>query len=445
MNSARANVTDIIDGAPISAFQVRILVLCLLVSMLDGFDTQSIAFVAAPIAEAWHLSPSQFGSIFSATLLGTALGAALLGHLADRFGRRLLLAVAVALFGSMTLACSFSHGFYSLLAFRLLAGIGLGGAIPNFIAFASEYSPRRVRSTVVVATLRGFPIGAILGGSISTSVIQHFGWSAVFLMGGVLPLALAPILFLFLPESIRYLTLRPAAAGAVARILKRIDPTLEYDAKTDFFLAEAAVKASRISAVLEGRLAAGTALLGGALCMSLLLAYLLVNWIPLLFRQIGLPLADAVFGTVLLNLSGIAGSYLLAHRIDLGRHALTMMMTGYIVAALAVASIGAFGTSRDFMMASTACVGFSLIGTQLSLTAYIADFYPTAVRATGVGLTQALGRCGSLLGPLIAGWLLSSGISAQHLFRLASIPALLAAVALFAFRVVSNRSARPAA
>jgi MFS transporter, AAHS family, 4-hydroxybenzoate transporter len=444
VNAARVNVTDIIDGAPISAFQVRILVLCLLVSMLDGFDTQSIAFVAASITQAWHLTPSQFGSIFSATLLGTALGAALLGNLADRFGRRLLLAIAVALFGLMTLACSFSHGFYSLLTFRLLAGIGLGGAIPNFIAFASEYSPRRVRSTVVVATLWGFPIGAILGGSISASVIQHFGWSAVFLIGGVLPLVLAPILFLLLPESIRFLTLRAASAGAVARILKRIEPALDYDAKTDFFLAEAAVNTSRISAVLKGRLAAGTALLGGALCMSLLLAYLLVNWIPLLFRQIGLPLADAVFGTVLLNLSGIAGSYVLAHRVDLGRHALTVMMAGYLVAALAVASIGAFGTTRGLMMASTAGVGFFLIGTQLSLTAYTANFYPTVVRATGVGFTQALGRCGSLLGPLLAGWLLSSGMSAQHLFQLAAIPALLAAAALFAFRLLSNRGVRPA-
>jgi MFS transporter, AAHS family, 4-hydroxybenzoate transporter len=445
VNATRVNVTDIIDSAPISAFQVRIIVLCLMVSMLDGFDTQSIAFVAASITEAWHLTPSQFGSIFSATLLGTALGAALLGHLADRFGRRLLLSIAVALFGFMTLACSFSQSFYSLLTFRLLAGIGLGGAIPNFIAFASEYSPRRVRSTVVVATLWGFPIGAILGGLISTAVIQHFGWSAVFLIGGVLPIVLSPILFLLLPESIRFLALRSASADAVAGILKRIDPVLDYDAKSDFFLAEAAVISSRISAVLKGRLAAGTALLGGALCMSLLLAYLLVNWIPLLFRQIGLPLTDAVFGTVLLNLSGIAGSYLLAHRIDLGRHALTMMMAGYLVAALAVASIGAFGTTRGLMMASTACVGFFLIGTQLSLTAYTANFYPTAVRATGVGLTQAFGRCGSLLGPLLAGWLLSSGISAQHLFQLASIPALLALAALIAFRLMGNPGAPPAA
>jgi AAHS family 4-hydroxybenzoate transporter-like MFS transporter len=157
-----------------------------------------------------------------------------------------------------------------------------------------------------------------------------------------------------------------------------------------------------------------------------------------------LSLSDAVFGTVLLNLSGIAGSYLLAHRIDLGRHALTVMMAGYLIAALAVASIGAFGTTRGLMMASTAGVGFFLIGTQLSLTAYTANFYPTAVRATGVGLTQALGRCGSLLGPLLAGWLLSSGISAQHLFQLASIPALLAAAALFAFRLLGNRGVRPA-
>jgi len=441
--AARVNVTDSIDAAPISAFQARVIVLCLLVSMLDGFDTQSIAFVAASITEAWHLTSAQFGSIFSATLFGTAVGAALMGSLADRFGRRLLLTGAVAVFGLMTLACSFSHSFYSLLTFRLLAGIGLGGAIPNFIAFAAEYSPRRARSTVVVATLWGFPIGAILGGLISTGLIQHFGWNAVFLIGGVLPLVLAPILFLLLPESIRFLTLRPESAAAVAAILQRMNPSLQCGAKVEFFLTEAPANTRPISAVLQGRLGVGTALLGGALCMSLLLAYLLVNWIPLLFRQIGLPLADAVFGTVLLNLSGIAGSYLLAHRIDLGRHALMVMMAGYFLAALSVASIGTFGSTRGLMMASTACAGFFLIGTQLSLTAYTANYYPTAVRTTGVGLTQALGRGGSLLGPLLAGWLLGWGISARHLFQLAAVPALLALAALLAFRLFSNHGTQP--
>jgi len=334
MSARRIDVSDSIDGAPLGVFQMRIIVLCLLISMLDGFDTQSIAFVASSIREVWRLTPAQFGSIFSATLLGTALGAALLGHLADRFGRRILLTVAVALFGFMTLACAFSRDFYSLLTLRLLAGIGLGGAIPNFIAFASEYSPQRVRATVVVATLWGFPMGAILGGLVSTPVIHHFGWSAVFLIGGVLPLALLPFLFLLLPESIRFLTLCSASSGAVARILKRIDPALDCDENTNFFLAEGTMKASRMSEVLRGPLASGTLFLGGALCMSLLLAYLLVNWIPLLFRQIGLPLGDAVFGTVLLNLGGIGGSYVLAHRIDLGRHALAVMMAGYFAAAL---------------------------------------------------------------------------------------------------------------
>jgi AAHS family 4-hydroxybenzoate transporter-like MFS transporter len=345
----------------------------------------------------------------------------------------------------MTLACGLSNSFHTLLIFRLLAGVGLGGAIPNFIAFASEYSPRKVRSTVVVATLWGFPIGAIVGGLISTRVIQHFGWSAVFLLGGALPLLLVPFLLLLLPESIRFLTLRAGSAPAVATILGRLDPARRYDADTVFFLTEASVSTSRLSTVLKGRLAVGTGLLGGALCMSLLLSYLLVNWIPLLFREIGLPLADAVFGTVLLNLSGIAGSYLLAHRIDMGRHALTVMMAGYLFAALSVASIGALGTTRGLMMASTACVGFFLIGTQLSLTAYTANFYPTAVRATGVGVTQALGRCGSLLGPLLAGWLVAAGISAQHLFQLAAIPALLALGLLFAFRFLTSRVTRAAA
>jgi AAHS family 4-hydroxybenzoate transporter-like MFS transporter len=427
---ARVGVDEIIDGARVSLFQLRIIILCLLVSMLDGFDTQSIAFVAPSISQAWHLPPSQFGPIFSATLLGTAFGAVVFGRLADRYGRRVLVSVATAVFGSMTLTCAAAQGVQSLLVLRFLAGIGLGGAIPNFIAFASEYAPRRARARIVVATLWGFPAGAILGGLISTRLIPSLGWRSVFYLGGVLPLCLAPLLLMLLPESIRFLSQQPGASAAIAKVLQRIDPSHESNPGVHYYLPTTEGSPRRVGAVFAGRLAVGTVLLGTALCMSLLLAYLLVNWIPLLFRQMGLPLTDAVFGTVMLNLSGIAGSYVFSRRMDQGRHAIRVMIVGYAIAALAVASIGFYGSSRVSMMSSTACVGFFLIGTQLSLTAYIANYYPTAIRATGIGVTQAIGRCGSLVGPLLGGFLLSFGMLAQKLFQWGAIPALLAMSAL---------------
>jgi MFS transporter, AAHS family, 4-hydroxybenzoate transporter len=430
----RVNVKEIIDGARVGAFQIRVIMLCLLVSMLDGFDTQSIAFVAPSITELWHTPPAKFGAIFSATLLGTAIGAAVFGRLADRYGRRKLITGAVTMFGLMTLGCAFTEGFRSLLILRFLAGIGLGGAIPNFLAFASEYAPERSRSTIVVATLWGFPAGAVLGGLVSTQLIRHLGWPSVFMIGGALPLLLAPLLLWLLPESVRFLTLQPSSGAQVAMILARVDDSRQFSADSIYYLPEIATQPRRIGAVFEGRLAAGTLLLGGALCMSLLLSYLLVNWIPLLFRQLGMPIGDAVLGAVALNLSGIAGSYVFSRLMDRSRHALYVMIVSYLLAGLAVGSIGLFGISRGLVMASTALVGFFLIGTQMSLTAYIADYYPSAVRATGIGLTQAIGRCGSLLGPLLGGLLLSVGMLPLSVFRLSAIPALLVVGSLLALQ-----------
>jgi AAHS family 4-hydroxybenzoate transporter-like MFS transporter len=440
--TSKVSVTGIIDAAAVGAFQIRIIVACLCVSVLDGFDTQSMAFVAPSISELWRVTPARFGIIFSATLLGTALGAVLLGRLADRYGRRRLIGVAVALFGLMTLACGLARDFTSLLLLRFVAGIGLGGAIPNFLAYASEYAPARARSTIVVFTLWGFPAGAVLGGLASAPLIRHSGWTAVFYLGGLLPLALVPLL-LTLPESIRYLTLQPSSGAAVAAILRRIDRSRPFDAQASYFLPEGPVQSRSLRAVFENGLASGTLLLGGALCSSLLLAYLLVNWVPLLFRAIGMRMDDAVLGAVILNAGGIAGSYVFSRLMDRSRRALPVMVGSYVMAALAVGSVGLFGLSRGLILTSTALVGFFLIGTQMALTAYIADYYPSAVRATGIGLTQALGRCGSLVGPLIGGGLLSAGVLPLSVLRLGTLPALLAAGLLLALQFQSGSIDRP--
>lgn len=432
MTAARVDVAAVIDGAPIGALQVRVFGMCLLVSMLDGFDTQSIAFAAPAIARDLNFGPNEFGLLFSATMAGTAVGAAVLGRTADRHGRRALVTAAVAIFGLMTLGCAVSRGFDSLLILRFLAGLGLGGAIPNFIALASEFAPARARSRLIVVTLWGFPAGAVLGGLISGPLIDGFGWPAVFVFGGTLPVILAPILWISLPESIRFLTLSGAAGSRVAGILERIDSAREFSGRAVYVLPEHSPRSARLIDVFEGRLAAGTLLLGGALCMSLLLAYLLVYWIPLLFRQLGMPMGDARLGTIVLNAAGIAGSYVISRTMDRSRLKLAVLIGFYAAAALAVAAMGIPGLSRWQIMAATAAVGFFLIGNQMSLSAFIADYYPSSLRATGLGVTQAMGRCGSLIGPLLAGQLVAGGVSAPWIFRLGAVPALIVVGTLMA-------------
>jgi AAHS family 4-hydroxybenzoate transporter-like MFS transporter len=428
----RLDVAAVIDGAAVGGLQVRVFGLCLSVSMLDGFDTQSIAYAAPSISRDLNFGPHEFGLLFSATMAGTAIGAAVLGRIADRFGRRALITAAVTIFGLMTLGCAGSRGFLSLSILRFLAGLGLGGAIPNFIALASEFAPARSRSRLIVVTLWGFPAGAVLGGLISGPLIDRFGWPAVFVFGGSLPLILAPILWIWLPESIRYLTLRGNAGSRVAATLRRIDPGRAFSDTSVYSLPENAGRSARLIEVFEGRLAAGTLLLGGALCMSLLLAYLLVYWIPLLFQQLGMSMGDARLGTVALNAGGIAGSYMISRAMDRSPLKLAVLIGFYVAAAAAVAAMGIPDLSRWEIMTATAAVGFFLIGNQMSLSAFIADYYPSALRATGLGVTQAMGRCGSLIGPLLAGQLVAAGVSASQIFRLGAVPALIVVGALMA-------------
>lgn len=202
------DVATAIDRAPFSNAQRRIVFLCGLIAMLDGFDTQAIAFVAPVIASKWGLPVSAFGAVFGAGLAGLMLGALVFGPAADRYGRRRVTIATTALFGAFTLMTAWSDSLTTLLVLRFLTGLGLGGAMPNIIALTAEYSPARSRATMVSLMFCGFPLGAVLGGFLAARMIPALGWESTFLLGGALPLVLLPVLVAWLPESIRLLAAR---------------------------------------------------------------------------------------------------------------------------------------------------------------------------------------------------------------------------------------------
>lgn len=429
-NDLGVDVAARIDRAPISRRQLEVFLLCLLIAMLDGFDTQSIAFVAPGLAAEWQVSPASFGPIFSATLLGSMLGVAIFGRLSDRYGRRWFTVGTVALFGVATLASGWAQSATQLMLYRLIAGFGLGGVLPNFMALAAEYAPRRLRSTVVVITMWGYPLGAVIGGMLSTVLIAHFGWRSVLIAGGVAPLLLLPVLIARLPESICFLAIRPGGQDVARRLLNEMDPSQQLDAGVRLTVPELAGAAGGFRLLFARGLAANTILFAAAMFMSLLLSYLLLSWIPLLLRETGLSVRDAVLGTVTFNVAGIIGSYLFTRRVDAASRPLALMIGAYCASALAVAAIGVVGARFWPVMTSIFLAGFLLVGIQMTLSAFIASSYPTPLRATAVGWVQAVGRFGSLLGPLAAGGLLSLGALPPQLFVISSIAALLAAAAL---------------
>ncbi len=426
------DVSQIINEAPIGRLQWRIIAILFLIAMLDGFDTQAIAFVAPAISAEWKISPSAFGAIFSAGLLGTVFGAPLFGTLGDRFGRKIMILASILEFSTLTLLCTRADSVQNLLILRFLAGLGLGGAVPIFLALASEFSPDRKRQTMITMTMCGFPLGAVVGGLSTGGLIDQYGWQTIFYIGGILPLLLLPLIAWGLPESIRFLALKGKRAE-VAKLLAKISPDKKFHPKNKFNLGEPESNRTGVKALFSRGLASGTLLLWTTSFSSLVVTYGLINWIPSLLSQKGFSTQNAVMGTVALNFAGIAGSLVFSFLMNNKRHAPLTASIAYALGAGAVASIGMVGGEYGATLLSISLAGFFIIGAQLTISGYATTFYPTAIRGTGGGWLQTAARSGSLVGPLVGGLVLTTGIGPSQMFQFSAIPAIVSACALFAF------------
>jgi len=298
------NVNDVVDQAKIGRFHWNVIGLCGLVAMLDGFDTQSIAFVAPVISDEWGLAKGAFGVIFSAGLIGIMIGQLIFGPVADKFGRRKVILFCTFLFGVCTLATVTATDWTSLLTLRVATGIGLGGATPNIIALTSEYAPRRLRATMIAVMFGGFPIGAAVGGYISSLLIPAFGWQAVFYLGGVIPLVLLIALARALPESIQHLVAAAAPRERIARLLSRIRPDRRPTDDETFVLTEKPTSEISVALLFRSGRTSTTLLIWVAYFMSLLMIYFLMSWLPSVMRESGLTIGAAIQMAVFLNLGG---------------------------------------------------------------------------------------------------------------------------------------------
>lgn len=431
----------VVDRAKFGSLQFGVTALCFVIAMLDGFDTQSIAFVAPRIAEDWGLTPAAFGPIFSAGLVGLTIGAFVLSPAADKFGRKTIILISTAIFGIFALLTAFAADMQQLLIYRLLTGIGLGAAMPNIIALTSEYAPQRLRATLVTVMFCGFPLGSTIGGLGSTWLIATWDWHSVFVVGGVLPLLLLPVLYFFLPESVRFLVARDAPEAKIAPIVRRIDAA----ASTQSFIqglkdenSSAAKGFSVFQLFREGR-APITGLLWVAFFMNLLVMYLLVNWLPTLLKGAGLPLSLAILSTATLNLGGVVGAIALGRLID-KRSPYIVLGAAYAASAAFIAVIAFGGINLPVLLVGAALSGFGVVGAQIGCNALAASVYPTAIRATGVGWALGVGRIGAIVGPLVGGMLLAAAWSPQNIILMAVIPALIASVAVLALGGVRKKT-----
>ncbi|SCX59498.1 MFS transporter [Variovorax sp. EL159] len=375
---------------------------CFLVALIDGYDTLMLSFVAPLISREWGMPPGAFGKVFAVSFAGAVVGAIAVGAAADRFGRRRLLLASLFSAGCFIVLSAWSNTPEQLMLWRFLSGIGLGGAIPTISALAAEHAQPAQRSATVSRMFLGFPIGAVAGGAITAALMQQVGWRGIFIGGGTLALAMLP------------LVLAMSEAGR--------DPS-RGDA------APVHAKHPIAELVADGR-GLGTVLISLAAFMILLVSYFLLSWTPSVLAMSGMSPQRSALAGVMLNVGGVAGafamSFVVARRSPFGPVAICLGLGALLVPFFGFHGVGSEVAAFCVVFA----IGLLIIGGQMNIPALCVHYYPANVRATGVGLSMSVGRIGSIVGPLVGGFLVRAQLPWSQLFLLAAVPALLAAAAL---------------
>lgn len=423
--SRALTVNELIDDRPPSAFQITAIVLCAFVILFDGFDTQAMGFLVPSIAEEFGVPRASFGPALSAGLVGLMLGAMASGPIADRWGRKSAIVVSVLVFGVMSLVAANARSLDALVALRFLTGLGLGGAMPNAVSLASEYAPKRMQPMFVSAIFVGMAGGALVASGVGGLLMPIWGWRSVFVVGGLLPIALGLVLLKALPESLRFLAVAGADTRRMYAIVRRIAP----DAADVPLAPEPAserhggVPVKRL--FTEGR-AGATVMLWIPFFMNLLIIYFILSWLPSLLRDAGMPVAAGITAIAAFSVGGIVGTLLQGPLMKaFGVYA---PMLAEFVASLALVWLAAMIFAHfELMIVVTFLLGVAVQAAQAGLNVLAAMYYPTVMRSTGVGWALGVGRVGAIVGPLIGGAMLELQWTPREIFLAGAVPAFISA------------------
>ena len=438
-SATAVDIAQVIDEQPFSRYQLLIAVMCGALVFMDGFDAQAMGFVAPALTAQLKITRAALGPVISIGLFGMMIGALVGGPLADRFGRKPVLVACSITFGLCSLLTATATSLQSLALFRFLTGLGLGGAMPNSIALTSEYMPKRLRATAVTVMFSGFSLGAAVGGFVAAALIRQYGWQSVFIVGGIVPIIIGVVALAVLPESIRFLVLKGGSRERVNRYLSKIAPAV--NAQTLTVAPEPASGAFVVKQLFMDGRGPVTALLWVMFFMNLLNLYFLNSWLPTVMNDIGIRVETAILITTLFQIGGAVGAILLGRLID-RRASFRILAWTYLAAAACIFLIGQAGATIGLLVMAVSAAGFCVVGGQTGSNAMTAEFYPTAMRSTGLGWALGIGRIGSIVGPTLGGYILSTGGQTRQVFWFAAIPALVATVAAFSAAYVQDKNRR---
>jgi AAHS family benzoate transporter-like MFS transporter len=389
------------------------------------------------------VTASTAGFMASSALFGMMFGAVFLGALSDRIGRRWTISICVFLFSVFTAAAGLTSDPVTFSVMRFIAGLGIGGVMPNIVAQMTEYSPKKIRSFMTTLMFSGYAFGGILAAVLGKQFIGDYGWQSVFLAAGA-PLLLIPFILKSMPESLPYL-IAHHDDGPLRKIVSQIEPSLKMQAHEEFALpAQDKATGAPIARLFQDGRGPSTVMFWIAFFTGLFMIYALSTWLTKLMAMSGYSLGSALSFVIALNLGAMVGAIgggWLADRFHIKWVLVTMYALGGLFLYLMTIPM-----STELLYLVIGAVGACSTGAQIVAYAYCGQFYPMSIRATGIGMASGIGRLGAIAAPLLIGLIVSLQLPLAQNFLLIGAAGLVGAVAL-AFidhrRSASSRHVEP--
>lgn len=427
------NANKLMDYATLKVIHWRVILLSALIIIFDGYDLVIYGVALPKLMNEWNIDAITAGFLGSLALFGMMFGAIIFGSMSDKleaygFSRKRLIILCIFLFSSFTLLCGYAENPQSFGIYRFVAGLGLGGVMPNVIALMTEYAPKKLRATLVSLMFSGYAVGGICAALLGILLVPNFGWQIMFYLGGI-PLLLLPLIWRLLPESIDYLVRRKKTKQAIS-ILKQIEPAITYTPQTQISLHQSNQVSSvtPVKDLFVGDRGAITLLFWASVFMALLLVYALGNWLPKLMVEAGYDLSTSLAFLFALNIGGmigaIAGGYL-ADRFNVAKVVCTLFVSGAVALLLL-----SYSLPMTVLYLCVAIAGAASIGGQILLLAYMSQYYSSNIRATGLGMALGVGRLGAILGPILCGWILSLNLPVNYNFIALAFPCMVAVISV---------------
>ena len=424
----KINIQAVLDNARFSSFHRNILFWTAFIIVFDGYDLVIYGTVLPVLMKTWNLTPVEAGGLASYALFGMMFGAFIFGTYGNRIGLKNAIITCILLFSVFTVLCGFVSSPTTFAVFRFIAGVGIGGVLPNTVSLMAEYAPKNIRSTLITTMFSGVAVGGIISVLVGLFLIPKFGWQAVFYFG-IIPIVLLPFIYRALPESMLYLITKGKTAEARS-VLLRLDPHFDVQSELIYELSESKSPQNSVADLFKHQRLVSTLMFWIAFSSCLLVIYGINSWLPKLIMskpEYKDNLSLSLTFLLVFNIGAVAGAIIggrLGDKYDLRKTVIAF----FVIAAVAIASLGY--TTSFLLYALMFIAGATTSGNQIILNSLAAQYYPPTLRNTGFGWALGIGRIGAITGPTLVGFLVGLKLPFEQNFFAFALAAGIAAIAI---------------